>query len=77
MRDGAALSRPPRGRASVQAHAGFLGAWLHAGFNTKVLARLKELDERSPQPLRLWVAGEPGRPAGRRCAACGAAVWAG
>ena len=40
----------------LQVHAGFGEAWLHSGFNAKVLARLRELDQ-GPTPLRFWVTG--------------------
>lgn len=42
----------------VQVHAGFLKAWLHDGFNKKVLARLQELEAATATPLRFWIAGE-------------------
>jgi hypothetical protein len=41
----------------VQVHAGFAQAWLHAGFSSKVLGRLKKvMDEQgsdSPMPILL------------------------
>ena len=40
----------------LQVHAGFNGAWVHSGFNRKVLDRLKELDQ-GPTPLRFWIVG--------------------
>lgn len=40
----------------VKVHAGFNGAWVHSGFNRKVLDRLKELDQ-GPTPLRFWIVG--------------------
>ncbi|KAL4452204.1 hypothetical protein ABPG75_007866 [Micractinium tetrahymenae] len=45
---------------SVGTHAGFLKAWTHAGFNEKVLARLKAAEQGRPAgspPLRIWVTG--------------------
>lgn len=46
--------------APCQAHAGFAQAWLHAGFNDKVLSRVHELEEARPAdapPLRFWITG--------------------
>ena len=48
---------------SVGTHAGFLKAWTHAGFNDRVLARLKAVEEAQPAgspPLRIWVTGRLG-----------------
>lgn len=45
-----------RGGRPLRVHAGFLGAWLHNGFNQKVLTRLREIDS-GPTPLRFWVTG--------------------
>lgn len=42
----------------LQVHAGFLKAWYHHGFNTKVLARLRALAAAAPKALRFWVTGE-------------------
>ena len=56
------LAVPPkrkrRGRV-VSAHAGFLTAWLHKGFNEKVLARVKEVAQAAEgaAPTRFWVTG--------------------
>lgn len=51
-----------RGR-SVGTHAGFLKAWTHAGFNDRVLARLRAVEREQPEgapPLRIWVTGAAG-----------------
>ncbi|PSC69058.1 alpha beta-hydrolase isoform B [Micractinium conductrix] len=57
------ITYPPARRRNgrlVRAHAGFAQAWLHAGFNDKVLSRVHELEEARPAdapPLRFWITG--------------------
>lgn len=56
-RDDCSLLTPSVCICCMQVHAGFGSAWLHSGFNTKVLARLRQLDS-GPTPLRFWITGK-------------------